>query len=923
MKGKRRANQENAAPRITSVEALEPRLFLAVTEFVDVAVVNLRVPAAVQAESTFTVEYDLVNRGNLMASSDSLDTIFLRASTRPGIDDKTLASPEYSEDIEPGESVHMAVSVALPRGVSGTRHISVFANVFGMLEEGTHILNNTATKAINILPPPPADLVPVSLTPGATVLMPGNSVHVVGQVRNVGVNPALGGWADALYVSQDAKLDSRDILLTTCTHAGDLDPGATYQVDFDATVPPEALGAKYLILKVDQTGFANETAKGRTNNALKADVSVVGVRFKSLASGTFLARSHKASLTLDCSANTPGAVLDLELSGYKPLPFQPDLTAPDTELVQDWLVTPGKLKTVPLSFDLSGLPYGTYTLSAELDLGGGHIAHEEVDVTLVDEAVGKSDKLGDTIGGPAYEVFNMEAGRAGDAILFRVGTNYGDDDADFRIVPSGAAVTGSGALGIAGGSRLAGNGSDLTMGALYRGVEFAPGEVVETYPALIDDWEQEIEGQSFLDRMDHAGPGQWDYDLFGGVLIDALGDVSRGLKICWSMYCSNDWVELPVSKTTPQSDWVSKNLRDAELVDLVDQRIQDYSLSRTDMIDIIRQAASDDGQINAIELQDLKTILRNTDYLGIDDSVRVLSEKIVNGDPANRSFKQESLGNMRPGSGKVQVENLIQKWFKGADHPASPYIYHKVEGSLLQDGISYEDVRQGHIGDCYWMAGLAETAYRSPDTIKNMFRDNGDGTWTVSINTTRGKDYVTVDSWLPTDADGKLVYAGHGARYTSSSNELWPALAEKAYVQLTEAGTTGSIDRRTWRTLFDSNAYETINGGLTNIALKEITGRKTSLGTLSNPKTVIDAYDAGHLISLATKKMVSNANLVPSHGYALVGYEPSGQTFTLYNPLNTDGNKPGLVALTWDEMRKDLASWGQTVEKSLVILEVV
>lgn len=896
MKGKRRANQENAAPRITSVEALEPRLFLAVTEFVDVAVVNLRVPAAVQAESTFTVEYDLVNRGNLMASSDSLDTIFLRASTRPGIDDKTLASPEYSEDIEPGESVHMAVSVALPRGVSGTRHISVFANVFGMLEEGTHILNNTATKAINILPPPPADLVPVSLTPGATVLMPGNSVHVVGQVRNVGVNPALGGWADALYVSQDAKLDSRDILLTTCTHAGDLDPGATYQVDFDATVPPEALGAKYLILKVDQTGFANETAKGRTNNALKADVSVVGVRFKSLASGTFLARSHKASLTLDCSANTPGAVLDLELSGYKPLPFQPDLTAPDTELVQDWLVTPGKLKTVPLSFDLSGLPYGTYTLSAELDLGGGHIAHEEVDVTLVDEAVGKSDKLGDTIGGPAYEVFNMEAGRAGDAILFRVGTNYGDDDADFRIVPSGAAVTGSGALGIAGGSRLAGNGNDLTMGALYRGVEFAPGEVVETYPALIDDWEQEIEGQSFLDRMDHAGPGQWDYDLFGGVLIDALGDVSRGLKICWSMYCSNDWVELTVSKTTPQEDWIDRNIRDPGLDRLVKDRLSDdYQLSRLDLADILREASGDDGKIDPVEMSDLRTLDRNADYVGMSDIQRYLYDKIIHGDPANRSFEGDPLGNMRTGSSDDQVDLLIRKWLEGTEHPLplspSGVEYRQVRAPLFNGGISYTDVIQGSgLGDCGILAPLAAMAARRPDLVRNLIRDNGDRTYTVVTHLSPGQDaFRIIDQMLPTTSDGSLAYASQGKSYSDRALDPWAPMVEKA-LALERSDQTGK------------HGYESIHCAVdSDIALSLLTGKPvTDYAGRIEKADFVRAYDAGEVICIGTPTSVSSLDMTANHAYAIVGYDRRSGLVSLYDPRGR------VIKKTWDQLTRDM-----------------
>src|SRR2546430_11379240 len=56
-------------------------------------------------------------------------------------------------------------------------------------------------------------------------------------------------------------------------------------------------------------------------------------------------------------------------------------------------------------------------------------------------------------------------------------------------------------------------------------------------------------------------------------------------------------------------------------------------------------------------------------------------------------------------------------------------------------------------------------------------------------------------SYLPTDNGGSLLYANRGAYYASAGNELWTALAEKAYVQINEMGWTrgslsGSGDRK-------------------------------------------------------------------------------------------------------------------------------
>jgi hypothetical protein len=65
--------------------------------------------------------------------------------------------------------------------------------------------------------------------------------------------------------------------------------------------------------------------------------------------------------------------------------------------------------------------------------------------------------------------------------------------------------------------------------------------------------------------------------------------------------------------------------------------------------------------------------------------------------------------------------------------------------------LSYQDVNQGNLGDCYLLASLAGTAYRTPSTIQNMFTDNGDGTFTVRFLRNGVANYVTVDRLLTND----------------------------------------------------------------------------------------------------------------------------------------------------------------------------
>src|SRR6266571_4438936 len=109
------------------------------------------------------------------------------------------------------------------------------------------------------------------------------------------------------------------------------------------------------------------------------------------------------------------------------------------------------------------------------------------------------------------------------------------------------------------------------------------------------------------------------------------------------------------------------------------------------------------------------------------------------------------------------------------------------------------------------------SALHKPDAIASMFIDNGDGTFTVRYYRTLGHaEYVTVDRCLPTTTAGELTFASQGAYYGAASNELWVALAEKAYVQLNESG---------WMDHGNQNAYQAIAGGFGGPAMSRISGR--------------------------------------------------------------------------------------------------
>ena len=370
------------------------------------------------------------------------------------------------------------------------------------------------------------------------------------------------------------------------------------------------------------------------------------------------------------------------------------------------------------------------------------------------------------------------------------------------------------------------------------------------------------------------------------------GDTTYGLSLN-----ATEVTPTPTPTPTP-TDWYTQNLVDAQIITLTRSLATDGNLSRNDMISIFRDA-KDGGVIDASELTDLRTLVSNSTRFTMADSVKVLSNKIANSDVANT---RSGFGNLFAGSSDTQMENLIGKWFLGTDRPDADYAYQYVSGSLFQNGLSANDVYQGAVGDCYYVATLASIAQEKPDYIQNMFTDNGDNTFTVRFYNNGVADYVTVDRYLPTSG-GYAAYAGWGGSSVSSTtNELWVALAEKAYAQLAESGWS--------RSSTSNNSYADIEGGWMDTVIRQVTGLSATSQSVSNMTQT-------QLINLVNSNQVLTAGfvygagygVVNGHAYTITSYNATNGTFYLRNPWgSTHAN------VTWDQLLslRAIIQWSNT-----------
>jgi hypothetical protein len=236
----------------------------------------------------------------------------------------------------------------------------------------------------------------------------------------------------------------------------------------------------------------------------------------------------------------------------------------------------------------------------------------------------------------------------------------------------------------------------------------------------------------------------------------------------------------------------------------------------------------------------------------------------------------------------------------GADHyqdfPRDTYGPFGPDGKGRPD---LTDIDQGDLGDCWFLASLGAIAQSDPEWIGRHIRDNGDGTYTVTLYDRQGDgDYepveITVDGDFPVDADGDPVYS-----QAASGNETWAMIYEKAFAQ--------------WK-----GGYSDIEGGWGDDGMEAIYGREfDSLdpGDMSDddlvwqlnqdPVTVGTKNPArlGDWVLPWDRDLVDefdDLNVVDSHVYTVKGtFERDGQTYVdLYNPWGHDH-----AQLTLDQFR--------------------
>ncbi|KRX05712.1 hypothetical protein PPERSA_09852 [Pseudocohnilembus persalinus] len=292
-----------------------------------------------------------------------------------------------------------------------------------------------------------------------------------------------------------------------------------------------------------------------------------------------------------------------------------------------------------------------------------------------------------------------------------------------------------------------------------------------------------------------------------------------------------------------------------------------------------------------------KTEIRRPDQDGLDQAKQLIQhDKIEESDVKFQSIKIKDEKDLRSKANNIKNFDIFQKKitemagqkFTDEEFPptqksltkdlaympkAANYqwtraqeIYPDKQVKIFQGKIEPNDIKQGALGDCYFLSALSVLAERE-NLIEKLFVSkevNQEGVYGIVMCIDGEFQEILVDDWIPTTKSGHICFSKCNDKDLDKFGfELWVLLIEKAYAKVYQG-------------------YNQIVRGHTGNAIRDLTGAPSV--TLECKQGVDEIWDflqyhesQGHMLTAGTssvqnqiKEEDTGMGIVSGHAYAIL-----------------------------------------------------
>lgn len=204
-----------------------------------------------------------------------------------------------------------------------------------------------------------------------------------------------------------------------------------------------------------------------------------------------------------------------------------------------------------------------------------------------------------------------------------------------------------------------------------------------------------------------------------------------------------------------------------------------------------------------------------------------------------------------------------------------------------ETGLDADDVRQGAVGDCFFLSPLMAITRINPRRIRNMIRGPigqttaGANVYEVTFHTADGRSTYRVDDRFITGPTGRPIYAQYGDM-SAIGPEIWVMVMEKAWAAMrgnSYQATHFGMMTDSYRALLDSDTdwhqVSSLNAAQILQVIQDgvIAGKPVCCQTVQTLNPAISARAA------ALGKVIT-----PAHAYNVSGCHTGAQTIDVANP---------------------------------------